>query len=449
MADKRRVMVEVRSSEEIATVSTAAAGRPEMGMESSMAPDLGPIEWDLSFAPVEIPEAGPEGMAHPSVGTADFSLQPVEGPTYIMRGEVDEEEMEALRREAETRDDILGVFADELIQAFPTCPGDPAVGSDSDVESLLCVQELHDNDMDGSGVLVAVVDTGVDMSYLTSKGKSPAFDPALSWAYDATQTPGSAPLGHGTMCAYDVCIAAPNCTLADIVLLRPQALTNLLSDAVRAYGHLLQQIRSNALFSTYRALVITNSWGMFRPTWDYPVGDPGNYSDNPAHPFNRIVATLARFGADILFAAGNCGPDCPDYRCGGVTTRTIYGANSHQDVLCIAGVDTNRNRVGYSSTGPGRLVNQKPDLSCYTHFSGSGVYPVDGGTSAATPVAAGVVAALRSRFRYDVARPVTHPSQLRQHVIDHCDRRGTVSHSAEYGWGIVDGCRLANADFPV
>jgi subtilisin family serine protease len=126
-----------------------------------------------------------------------------------------------------------------------------------------------------------------------------------------------------------------------------------------------------------------------------------------------------------------------------VTSRTIYGANSHPAVLSVAGVDTRKQRVGYSSTGPGRLWNEKPDLCCYTHFSGSGVYAADGGTSAAAPAAAGVIAALRSRFRYDPSRPTTSPAALRQSLIRSADAQGATGHSAELGWGILDGCRLA------
>jgi hypothetical protein len=43
------------------------------------------------------------------------------------------------------------------------------------------------------------------------------------------------------------------------------------------------------------------------------------------------------------------------------TERSIAGANSHPDVISIAGVSVRRERVGYSSQGPGRLAKQKPD----------------------------------------------------------------------------------------
>jgi subtilisin family serine protease len=93
-------------------------------------------------------------------------------------------------------------------------------------------------------------------------------------------------------------------------------------------------------------------------------------------------------------------------------------------------------------------VAQKPDLTSYTHFKGSGVYPADSGTSAAAPVASGVIAALRSRFPYDVANPSTHPGAMRTHLIDHADRMGLTGHSVDYGWGLIDGCALSAAELP-
>jgi subtilisin family serine protease len=192
-----------------------------------------------------------------------------------------------------------------------------------------------------------------------------------------------------------------------------------------------------------RSLVVNNSWGMFHPTWDFPVGHPGNYSDNANHPFNRIVASLERTGADILFAAGNCGRDCPDGRCQGVTDRPIYGANSHSQVLSVAGVDVKQQRVGYSSIGPGRLERLKPDVAGYTHFKGSEVYPADGGTSAATPVVAGVVAAVRTARPFTPGRASTYPSAIRLLLRRTAIDRGQAGYDFEFGYGIVDGEAVA------
>src|SRR5204863_212120 len=71
----------------------------------------------------------------------------------------------------------------------------------------------------------------------------------------------------------------------------------------------------------------------------------------------------------------------------------------------VAAVTVTDRRLGYSSQGPGALYSRKPDLAAFSHFKGSGIYPADGGTSAASPVAAGVAAALRQRFAIDRLAP--------------------------------------------
>jgi hypothetical protein len=125
---------------------------------------------------------------------------------------------------------------------------------------------------------------------------------------------------------------------------------------------MLQVVRAG---TRSRALAVSNSWGLFNPATDFPVGHPRNYSDNPNHPFNIVVSSLEAAGADILFAAGNCGRDCSDGRCA-FASMPICGANSHPRVLSIGGVDVKKRRVGFSSQGPGRLAPQKPDVMAYT-----------------------------------------------------------------------------------
>ena len=222
----------------------------------------------------------------------------------------------------------------------------------------------------------------------------------------------------------------------------------VLSDAILAYRHLLDITNALRRPGDSRSLVVNNSWGMFNTSWDFPPGDPRNYSDNPNHPFNRIVATLERAGADILFAAGNCGEICPDERCDNQTDKGIYGANSSDSVLSVAGVDTTKVRVGYSTAGPGRLQDRKPDISAYTHFKGSGVYAADGGTSAACPVLAGVVAAIRSIRPYNSNDAETAPAVIRSLLTSTAEDLGTTGYDYKHGYGVVDGCALVDKLIP-
>ena len=451
MPEERRIIIEVTHSKQREEFASSQLETAERSLDTKVVPKLDGLHWDKNFPLVELPgrieRTAPQSAQDVSeLFTVDTDPQ---NATFLARGVVESDaDLQALEKAAAASRATLQIFSDVKITSQIICPGDGPLGNDKDVERLLKTAELHECGLDGSGVLVAVVDSGINIEYLLSRGKRPNFDAARSWVPDPALVPGYLPVDHGTMVAYDVCIAAPHCTLLDVALLLTQeqgetVMSGVLSDAVLAYRHLLNIMLAKRRPGDCPSLVVNNSWGMFHPSWDFPVGHPGNYSDNPNHPFNRIVGALERAGADILFAAGNCGEDCPDWRCQGVTDMAIYGANSHPQVLSVAGVDTEKNRVGYSAIGPGRLSPLKPDISGYTHFSGSGVYAADGGTSAASPVVAGVVAALRSAIPYNADKPESSPAAIRNMLTKTAEDRGLVGYDFEYGWGIVSGEAIA------
>ena len=442
-----RVLVQFRSSPEVHAATLRGEAMPSFAATTA-APIAG-LVIDPAYNPVQVPtpQADEPGASPYLYSPAvSFSTDP-EQATYLVRGTLpdDPDRQRLVLAEATARPEVVGVFSDPVISTCLVCPGGPAVGNDQDVAAQLGVKALADAGLDGYRVPVVIVDTGINLAHLESKGRDPKFSRQRSWAPAGVATrAGQHPVGHGTMCAYDVGIAAPKATLVDHALLLSEtpgetATSGLLSDAVLSYSRLLTMVQ--AMPAGRRSLVVNNSWGMFSPTWDFPVGHPGNYSDNPAHPFNVIVASLEAAGADILFAAGNCGRDCPDSRCRFGTARPICGANSHPSVLSVAGVDTRRRRVGYSSQGPGRLDPAKPDLSAYTHFKGSGVYPADGGTSAACPVAAGVVAAVREKY----PSSVLSPAELRALLFKTAEDLGGTGFDHDFGWGVVDGVALTAA----
>jgi subtilisin family serine protease len=452
-----RVLVQFRSPPQVHAALLAGEAMPAFAAESmgagegaagvvgAGAPITG-LSVDAAYTPVQVPTPRP-----PRAGVSafrwsqpvSFSLAP-EDATYVVRGSIpdDPDRQRDALLQAQRHPEVVGVFSDPTVETCLVCPGSPAVGNDQDVARLLGVKALADEGLDGRGVPLAIVDTGINIAYLESKGRDPRYSIRRSWTPQGVQTkPGRHPVDHGTMCAFDAGIAAPEATLLDYAVLLSRttgdtAMSGLLSDAVLAYSKLLGILQAQPVGR--RRLVVSNSWGMFDPAWDFPVGHQGNYSDNPAHPFNVMVASLADAGADILFAAGNCGRDCPDGRCGFGGTQPICGANSHPSVLSIAGIDTKKRRVGYSSQGPGRLAAAKPDVSTYTHFTGSGVFPQDSGTSAACPVAAGVVAAIRTHH----SASQLAPAELRTLIAKTATDLGGTGFDDDFGWGALDGAAL-------
>jgi len=397
---------------------------------------------DPDFAPVPLLS----GAASQQFGMAPITSKI--GPTaYVVRGTIDDSEIDNTKQVL-TQTQEPRIFIDPAIGLSPTCGGDPPIGDTIEVRKHIGVGRLRRLGMDGTRTAVAIVDNGINLQALRAKGLNPSLDAAASWSPRTGISPGAAPLDHGTMCAYDVMIGAPQATLLDCSVLQStrsggSVMNGLLSDAVIAYGKLLTLLSLTEEERDFKTLVVNNSWGMYSWSWDFPRGHPGRYGDNPKHPFNRQVTSLCNAGADILFAAGNCGLACPDSRCDvPPLTPIINGANSHPDVITVAGVDTNWDLVGYSSRGPGALHTEKPDIAAFTHFLGSeafGINSPDSGTSAACAVMSGIVAALRSRFPFELGSPQRNPGSIKQFILS-CARRspGAAGWAPDIGHGIVD-----------
>ena len=442
-----RVLIQLRSTPQFrAAMATGDAISPSATEAAALVP--AGLVLDAGFEPVELPTPrldDGDGRMLALSAPIDFASEP-EDVTQLVRGTIPDDDQGAVFSEAMASPGVVGLYADPVIENCLTCIGDPPVGTHRNVARLLEVDKLTKAGMTGQGVNLAIVDTGMNVAHLRAKGQ-PAklgtnkhFTPA-----GVTTRPGKHAVDHGTMCAFDAGIAAPQATYLDHAVLLsqtagPTVMAGLLSDAVQSYAKLRRVL--DAMPANRRALVVSNSWGMFDPSWDFPVGHPGNYSDNPRHPFNVIVASLEAAGADILFAAGNCGRDCQDGRCR-FRRRPVCGANSHGRVLSVAGIDTKRKRVGYSSQGPGRLAAQKPDVAAYTHFKGSEVFAPDpdGGTSAACPVLAGLVAAVRTK--YSATR--LSPASLRALLVKTADDLGGVGYDNDHGWGTTNTTALLAA----
>lgn len=375
-----------------------------------------------SMYPVKVPAWGPS-----LVSKGDVLKDPFEGAlgaSYAVAADFEDPEAEA-RLLREQGDLVESIWSDPQIAAFPTvCPNAP-VGTHQQVLAKLGVATAHADNRKGQGVKLAIVDTGIDGNFVNVSG---------GWSPDPNVAPGMSPRDHGSMVAWDALLAAPNAMVFDYALLKSSGNTwvAFLSDAIQIYAEILKQ-RLTAPGPT----VVVNSWGMYDRRGDAPPGHPQNYSANPSHPFNQIVSAVVGTGADVVFAAGNCGSTCPDGRCG-VGDRgpgnSIHGANGHPDVVSVAAVTVNDDLLGYSSEGPAGLHAQKPDVAGFSHFTGSGVYPEDSGTSAACPVVAGVLAMLRSK-----PSGRTLPSAQLKSVLLRAARAGaTPGWNPQTGWGVVD-----------
>jgi len=395
------------------------------------------LEIDPTFAAIAV------GSGRPAETTVT-SMAPEASERFVVRGFIEAEDPSAIPAML----DGEPVFADPVIAPFaPTCAGSAALGNAAQVRSKLSQTALAGRGLTGDRVAIAIMDTGINLAALrVALGMVPRFDVANSWTPPGGGTaPFAYPVDHGTMCAYDALIMAPKATLLDYPVLAANApgggiVGRTLSVAVQGFAKLLAFWAVAFAGPVYNGLVVNNSWGIYHPSWDFPAGHPGRYVDNPNHPFMLLVSVLARTGADILFAAGNCGAQCPDGRCQTRVVGSIMGANASADVLTLAGCDVRDSRVGYSSQGPSiaGMPQQKPDLTAYTHFLGSQAFgpgSPDTGTSAACPVAAGCVAAIRTHAGLAAVPPAHLMAQLKATARN---VHANPGWNGDYGHGIID-----------
>ena len=376
---------------------------------------------DPTFAPVPVRPSSSQRMA---MLAANEDNQHV-----VVRATLTAAQLAAARANPE----VIEIWSDAVIEPIacpiPPCdcaPGTPK-GTIADVATYLGVNQIWSAGKRGEGMVVGVVDGGITATgRALLAGEAPAHTignviggwPAATWG-----TRGKSWGYHGNMCSTDVLGMAPNCRIYDLRIADASTITGLLSNALAAFQWAIDTHRVNGT-----PQVLTNSWGIFNPA------NAPDYANNPNHPFTRKVVEAIDEGIIVLFAAGNCGDTCPDGRC---TTsgpgNSIWGANGHPRVMTVGAVNKNEQFVGYSSQGPAALDPHKPDFCSITHFTG--YTTSDSGTSAATPIAAGLCALLKQ------AKPTATHNSIKAALIATAKDIGPVGWDQHSGAGIIGGKR--------
>lgn len=361
-------------------------------MGVSQAVNFSGFELDSQYQPVPINPTSDVAPTLLATGTE----------SYIVRGAIREEQIPELEAQA----NVIKVYKDTPIAPFnpssllervelqqtndkakcPTgdcdCAPTVAKGTLADVAKYFGVDQIWSAGYRGQGIVVGIVDGGI-----TAEGRNVApyetirrIPNVIGGHLPDWGTKAAAWGEHGNMCATDVLGMAPEAKLYDLRLAGGDAISN----ALAAFQWAINQHKIDGT-----PHVLTNSWGIYRESWDK------FYASNPSHPFTRKVVEAIEEGILVLFAAGNCGGTCPSDRCGSDAGpgRSIWGANGHPLVMTVGAANLQEQFVGYSSQGPAALDPNKPDFCAITHFRG--YFGSDNGTSAACPIAAGVVALLK------------------------------------------------------
>ncbi len=298
-------------------------------------------------------------------------------------------------------DAVAGRIPHDMILEATTLPGVVML----ELDGILQVQNgdaavIHEVDLaqqqtgyDGSGVTVAVIDTGIDSLHVgldDLDDDNSTNDPKVIAFYDAVNNPGKTngteiqaydDQGHGTHCAGTV--AGTGAPTYDHPGMAPQAFL---------VGVKVLDAGGSGSFATVMAgmqWTVDHRFEYNIRAASMSLGGPGpiEWTSAEEDSVNRYANEMVRAGISMLIAAGNtAGPG------------TIGTPGSAEDVITVGALNKNTAIAEYSSEGPTEELRVKPniafvgsDVMSAQHNSGDG-YVAFSGTSMATPGVAGTVA---------------------------------------------------------
>ena len=277
----------------------------------------------------------------------------------------------------------------------------------------------HGLGIDGSGVTVAIMDTGVDWqhpdlaeNYRGNLGGG-LVDHSGSW-YNAVFPTDTIPIdniGHGTHVAgtavgHNGLGVAPGATWIAVNVADPIGLI-FESDVHRGFEWLLAPNGDVSLAPN----VVNNSWG----------------SSLSSSIFADDIAALQAANITVVFSAGNNGP----------FTGTIGYPGGYPDVLAVGASDDIDEMAWFSSRGPSQQTDEPkpwlvaPGTQILSSLPG-GEYGLQNGTSMATPHVVGAIALLLS------ANPNLTRSEINQILAETAVPLSANHPNNDSGWGRLD-----------
>ena len=281
---------------------------------------------------------------------------------------------------------LPGVVMLELDGILQVQNGDAAVVHEVDLAQ-------QQTGYDGSGVTVAVIDTGIDSLHVgldDLDDDNSTHDPKVIAFYDPVNNPDKTngteiqaydDQGHGTHCAGTV--AGTGAPTYEHPGMAPQA--NLVGVKVLDAG-------GSGSFSVVMAgmsWTVENRYKFNIRAASMSLGGPGpiEWTSDEEESVNRFANQMVRAGISMLIAAGNS-----------AAPATIGTPGGAEDVITVGALNKNTAIAEYSSQGPTEEGRVKPnvafvgsDVMSAQHNSGDG-YVAFSGTSMATPGVAGTVA---------------------------------------------------------
>ena len=350
-------------------------------------------------------------------------------------------------RELALRDDVEVIEADLKVELIEPILGEKAtppgghrgIGITPGVVAVGARRVWNELGIDGTGVVVGIMDTGVDGTHpaLSARWRGLIADPSACWLDNSGQGNPNFPvdnhyIGHGTHVMGTVTGLAPD----DTIGVAPGALwiaSNTINQGVGAEfdNDVLASLEwfadpdGDPLTIDDVPCVVQNSWGVYDG-----LGYPDCYSY-----WWRAIDNCEAAGVVLTWSAGNEGPGAQTLRSPGDRATSHYNAFS---------VGSPQNYAPYvisdfSSRGPsacGGEFAMKPEIcapgsSIYSAQPGGGYQYLDG-TSMAGPHVAGVVALMCA------ANPDLDVETIKQVIMDTAVDKGTAGEDNTYGHGFID-----------
>jgi len=271
---------------------------------------------------------------------------------------------------------------------------------------------VHDDGNKGTGVKVAIIDSGIDCNHLDLTNNCAGGYDFVNDDDDPMDDYGHGTHVAGTVAALDngegVVGVAPEAQL--------YALKVLGSGGSGDYTHVIAALQ----WAVDNGVQVTNnSYGS--------SGDPG---ETVKAAFDNAYAA----GILHVCAAGNSG-DPP-----GRLDSVIYPAR-YESCIAVAATDQSDERPRWSSTGPD-LELSAPGVEINSTLLGGG-YGEGSGTSMASPHVAGTAALVIASGITDANSNGYVNDEVRQRLIDTADDLGDAGWDTKYGYGLVDADEAA------